>query len=760
MRALRFYFLYLCLASLALKTYSQNRNEHKLYESYAYQDAIKNYKRIVKNNPDDGEALFRLANAYRLNGENQKAEIWFKEAVIYNNLPICKLYYAQVLLSNNKYLEAEEWFLKYGNSAESSFDAINAKKLAAYARNLMENGVDYRPFSIQKTSFNSEELDFSPTYYRDNKIVFASNRKHEKKKLNRKDEWTNENFVDLYYTQKSEENIYTDPILFSDNINSKFHEGPVTFTQDYDTMYFTRSDYDTKKGRGFDKKRNTRLKIYRVVLEGETWGEITSLNFNSNEYSSCHPALSEDGKKIIFASDRPGGYGHMDLYISYYLNGEWSLPENLGPEINTSGNELFPYLHSDGTLYFASDLQVGIGGLDIFKASFNGSKWFNSINLGAPINSSKDDFGFIINKTNTNGYFTSNRSGGGDDIYHFKSDHTLQLIGKVINCNNGEVISGSIVNLMSDETIVDSKFSDKDGKFYFNVPFDKDFLVVASKEGYTICGDCNGEKFVTTKRSKDGNPIEIELPICVENDLNSSAGFNICGVVMNERYAKPLANAKVILTNMCTGEDIEVYSDNLGIFRVTAEKGCDYVLLGSKEKFTSKMDMVPTNIIDDDCTPITLNLNFDESLLPPSLHSNLELTEGMILELHHIYFDLDKYEIRYDAAPDLDTLYNLLVKYPDMKGEISAHTDSRASHEYNFTLSDNRAKSARNYLISKGIHPSRLTTQGYGELRPKNNCLDGIPCSEKQHQRNRRVEFKVTYFNNVLESKEYEYFIK
>ncbi|MEM1136970.1 MAG: OmpA family protein, partial [Bacteroidota bacterium] len=717
-------------------------------------------KKIVKQNPDDGEALYRLANAYRLNGELQKAEIWFKEAVRYNNVPLCKLYYAQVLLSNNKYAESEEWFLKYAASAENSYDAINAKRLAQYAQNLGKNGIEYRPFTIQKVPFNSPELDFSPMYYRDDKIVFASNRKFEKKRLNRKDEWTHENFVDLYYTQKNGENIYDEPILFSENVKSKFHEGPTAFTHSYDTMYFTRSDYDKKGGRGFDKNRNTRLKIYQVVLEGETWGEVVSLPFNDNEFSSCHPALSTDGKTMIFASDRPGGYGHMDLYITHLQNGEWSLPENLGTEINTSGNELFPFLHKDGTLYFASDMKVGIGGLDIFKASFNGSKWFNTINLGAPINSSKDDFGFIINQTNIDGYFTSNRSGNGDDIYHFKLDNTIQLEGIVINCNTGEIITGSMVNLSTNETIVDSKFSDEEGRFYFNVPFDQDFLVSASKEGYTICGDCNGEEFVTTRNSKDGNVIQVELPICVENEANSNKGINICGVVMNEKYNKPLPKAKVILTNMCTGEDIEVYSDNSGKFRLPAEKGCDYVLLGSKEKFSSKMDMVSSEKINDECNPVTLNLNFDESLLPPSLHSNLELTEGMVLELHHIYFDLDKYAIRYDAAPDLDTLYNLLIKYPDMEGEISAHTDSRASHEYNFRLSENRAKAARNYLISKGIHPSRLTTQGYGELRLKNGCTDGISCSEKQHQRNRRVEFKVTYLNSILESKEYEYFIR
>lgn len=644
------------------------------YENLAFQEAIKKYKKIVRKENENGDALFKLANSYRLNGQSIEAEKWFAKAVNYSTLPEARLYYAQMLLANEKYSQASTWFLRYSSIAPNQYDVANAKMMARYCKQIAENGIQGKDIIITPVDFNSEKLDFCPSYWGDDRLIFASNRKESKKK----DAWTSDNYVDLYYVSKDSLNNFSNLTAFSNVVNSIYHEGPSVYDKTSGKLFLTRNDYVDRR-RGYDDKDNTRLQIYSTVATGDDWGELKKLSFNSNEYSCCHPAISADGLTLVFASDMPGGFGGMDLYAAYWEGEKWSAPENLGLKINTAGNEVFPFIHKNGNLYFASNMHIGIGGLDIFVAEQTDiGIWEDPVNLGAPLNSPRDDFGFIIDGNLLTGFFTSNRDGD-DDIYRFvektKTNEEIELIS------------------------------------------------TSRYEGYNNFG----EKYEY-----------------------------ICGKVINDKYNTPLANANVKLYNKCTGEIDSAQTDRYGNFTFPMNVKCDYLVLATKTNFFDNghaFSTIDTAYVTD-CIEMTIPLIFKEEIIP-DISTEIAMQEGMVLELYNVYFDFDKYNIREEASWDLDTLLLLLRKYPEMRGELSAHTDSRGTDEYNIRLSENRAKSAKKYLVQRGIDPDRITTKGYGETRLKNECADGVECSELKHQMNRRVEFRVDYVGGIIKSKEH-----
>jgi len=640
----------------------------KSYTNLAYQKAIKSYLKTLKTSPNDGDVLYKLATSYRLNNETLDAEQYYAKAIVYSEKSDAKLFYAQMLLSNGKYLEAEKWFNEYSNIAPNEHDKKSASEFADFCGKMDKTKKEKPKFEVKPVTFNTESLDFSP-FIAETGVLYCSNKKNPKKKLNQKDPWTNENFVSLYLVGDSS-GTYTDNGLFFNNIENKYHFGPSCISPDGKTIYFTKSNYFEKK-RGTDDNYNTRLSVFYAEKTEEGWDKFRNLPFNSEDYSNCHPAISADDDFILFASDMPGGFGGMDLYIIEKNDKFWSAPINLGEEINTVGNEVFPFLDSENNLYFSSNMHPGLGGLDVFRASFNIEErtWSGPENIGIPINSTRDDFGYVLSKEQTKGYFSSNRKGTDDDIYEF-------------------------------------------------------------------------------------SPIEY-VPSKKTHELNPDKKY-ICGIVINKKYQNPLANAQVTLTNRCTGEFHTVLTDESGSFYFPLDDmPCEYDISGTKEKFEDKLMLISTiDTTFENCFQVTVPLTFIEINVPDRLSGGIKLEEGMVLELYHVYFDLDKYKIRPDGYSDLVVLYELLKKYPDMTGELSGHTDRRNTHKYNETLSYNRAKAAREFLVNLGIAENRILIAGYGETRLKNHCADGVNCSEEEHQRNRRVEFKVIHLGKTLESKE------
>jgi len=674
------------------------------YDHYSYQDAIKQYKRALKKDKNNGQVLFRLANAYRLNGKTADAEQWFAKAVVFYPEPDCKLFYAQTLLSNKKYLKAKQWFDSYSKVAESERDVQLSKEMMVFCQDLNDGNVLEQMYNVQEVNFNGEDFDYSPTFYSDSALVFVSNREVEttkKFKRTKIDNWTGQRYMKLFLATHTGDSKFSEPTKFFTETDAYFHEGPAVFNNKKDIVYYTKN-VNERKSKQVDENHNTRLGIFQSSSQDGKWTEPEPLSITNAEYSIQHPALSKDESFMIFCSDMPGGFGGTDLYISRYEGNTWGVAENLGSKINTAGNEAFPFLDEQDNLYFSSNLLIGFGGLDIFKSMNDDGEWSQPENFGAPINSSKDDFGFAITSDWSRGYFTSSRKGD-DNIYTFEASY-----GMIVQNN---------------------KLTEK------------------------------------KKNGKGSNGVR-------KNGKTSEDKIYVCGTVINEKYKTLLKDANIKVVSLCEGEEIEYVTLEDGAFGFEAPRNCDYVMVATKNNFEEEIAKLSTTGKDaNPCLEVVIELKFKESTIADLLNGDgkggngkggngTQIIDGMVIELKNIYFDLDKYFIRQDASQDLENLYALLIKYPNMRGELGAHTDSRAPHAYNIKLSHNRAKSAVKYLTNKGIAKNRLTWKGYGETQLKNNCPDGVECSEKQHQRNRRIEFKVTYFDGVIYSTEKQNYVE
>ncbi|WP_190810422.1 OmpA family protein [Flagellimonas sp. S3867] len=488
---------------------------------------------------------------------------------------------------------------------------------------------------IKNLAINSKYSDFSPMFHNDSEIVYAS-ALDSSFLTTRRYRWNNQPFLDLYVAKSDNEGEdLNSSKKFSKKINTKYHEASVAFSPDQKTIYFTRNNYGKKLKRG--KNGVNHLKIYRSKFVDGEWTEAISLPFNSENYSNGHPSISPDGKKMYFVSDRPGGYGGTDIYLVDILdNGSFSKPKNLGRTVNTSKKEMFPYI-TENSLYFSSDRNMGIGGLDIYQADYAGDVFGVAVNMGEPINSNRDDFSYIIDKNGEKGYFASNRKGGkgDDDIYSFKLIENLNAISVTIEDDvTGEAISEATVALYNrDKLIVAESKTSPEGTFVFKnlKPFTK-YTVKTFKKGY----------------------FENEAGISTKNNITVS---------INQSLKKL--------------EEIIV-----------------------EEKNVKK------------------------------------------LETETIYFDFDRYNIKRRAADELDKLVEVMREYPDMVIKIESHTDAIGKKAYNKYLSDKRAKSTRDYIISRGIDPVRIQSAiGYGEERLLNDCGNGVRCSRTKHQENRRSEF-------------------
>jgi outer membrane protein OmpA-like peptidoglycan-associated protein len=539
------------------------------------------------------------------------------------------------------------------------------------------------------------------------------------------------------------------------------------------------------------------------------------------------------------------------LYVSYWRGNAWTRPVNLGSEINTAGNETFPYLHSDGTLFYASDGLGGLGGLDIFMATkVNGgldSLWIAPYNLGAPFNTKYDDFGLIINKAQNEGYLSSNRDGGigKDDIYHFKIQNrklqetipteskqfqicvydkstnkrieNAQVFVRQANVSpkNNPTFSNQLNEKGSNLVIKLTPSSEGDNQYLLKIesdnsipspnttnpqgePFTTDEFgvfpyIISARQPYVLEVIKEGYASVTEKfslQSLDGVEefcVGLDKSGDLANNANNPNGNNpnksslfekihpqgtaydpnyspsdftpvnprLAGKVINKEYNRPLPTAIVTLLNRCTGEEETIKLKKDGTFDLTLECGCDYVLKTRKDNFQSLNKVIalsnPENCKKPIAALLAMNPNIDKTgnavvaLGGNTLYEGLK--EGDIIELKNIFYDFDEYNIRPDASKDLDELAHIMGQLPSMEIELSSHTDARASDSYNNTLSNNRAKSAKAYLVAKGISENRIKAIGYGENRPKNNCRDGVECSEYEHQRNRRTEVFVTKFN-------------
>lgn len=615
-------------------------------------------------------------------------------------------------------------------------------------------------------AINSERIEFSPAFYK-NGIVFVSSRK----KWGDVDRSIDETFFDLYYSDLDGLNRPIEPTNFSRTINTDLHEGPCSFNITGDVMFFTRNNY--KDGKQYtDTSGKVGTKIYRAKKGEYDWENIEELAFNSDEYSCQHPSLSSDGKRLYFSSNMPGGKGGFDLYFVEWTRNGWSSPVNLGPEVNTKFNEAFPFTHDSGFLFYASDNKKSMGGLDNFMVDLESEDSWKSIALGTPFNSSMDDFGMLISEEGDFGFFTSNRSEsmGKDDIYSFSFEGGIPFIKEKVEVpsvvlvfdvedksfiNNAEVRSfllksdGGFEDAAVYEVALDNsadeklnfellkkelfsvgepdEFTGKDGKAYLPLVQSKDYIISVMAEGYDPVEIPIEDLFVRKNVQR-----EIVVPM-KKTDCVSVAAY-----VKDKQSGRVLEGIQVEVMDETERKKKIVYSDAEGRVELCLRKLYKYSLKTLAADYnTAEMSLAPLSSEESDIAKLDILFELEKSnteLLAESLK------EGVTIVLENIYYDFDKSAIRTGDALELDALATILKAYPSIEIDLIAHTDSRGKKDYNLFLSEERAVSAKNYLIAKGIQDNRVRAIGKGEEVLRNSCSDGVKCTDLEHQYNRRTE--------------------
>lgn len=761
------YFLY-ALMLLAINSWAQKDTKQqadKAYDQLSYLKAADLYQKLGESGLDEF-AKIRLADSYRLNGDTESAEYWYAQAIQEDAAPEDILHYAQVLQSNNKCEIALNWYNQYRALAGAT--QLIPRAAVTDCANLIFLPKQQVAVANMR-ELNSAHLDYSPIPYKGG-LVFTSTRGKGEDAL--EDTWTKDNFSDLFFAKKINEQSFTEIQLLAGNINGDFHDGTATFNKTGTVMYFSRNN---------DKGKNTNdivdLKIYTATLNNKEWGEVVELPFNDDEYATCHPTLSTDGSTLYFASNRLGGFGGMDLYKSTRTGTYWSVPENLGKEVNTAGNEIFPFIDQGEMLYFASDGLPGVGGLDIYQTHLSNGNWTQPENLGEPINSSKDDFGYSKLNHGEAGYFTSNRAGGlgSDDIYYWSGNlmppPNRQNIITVIDETSNDRISDAMV------TVVEGVYKNKsnipigvgkqvkNGEVASNQPWRQPISFLTDIKGKVQPEVTQGKTYTILIEKQGYAPVKkvvnsydlLRKPEWVI-PLKKRQGLALNGSVIHETYNRMIPNAVVTLFNFCTGEYETTNTDDEGNFAFFLECNCDYEIVAKKERFAE--DKKEYSTLGIDCerekpihSILYLNVTEEAGTSKPVVNTiptppvNIKPTEtlkvGQVITLEDVYYDFNKATIRGDASESLDHLVDLLQQYPSMEIELYSHTDSRGNDQYNERLSQRRAESAVQYIVTKGIARNRLIGKGYGESTLKNDCADGIDCEEWEHQQNRRTEVKI-----------------
>jgi len=518
MRKLYILSLLLCFAV----TFGQTKlkKADKLFKDFYYVDAAKAYEEyLVDNDKPATETVRNVADSYYFTNDNRNALKWYQ-----------KLYELQ---GDNL---TDQYFLRYIQSMKGVMDYAQADKLTKQylakkgdqkqishffnQRRVMDSLAKAKPlYKVKNLDINSDKSDFGTSFYGE-KLVYASSK--DTTKFNEKlYSWNKQPFLSLYVAERNaaDGSLFNEAV-FMPNVMAKYHEATATFSPDLKTIYYT-TNIVKKKKLVVDARQINNLQIIKGKVEGDEMVNPEKVFFDSPKYSVGHPSLSEDGKWLFFASDMPGGYGETDLYVvQIAADGTMNTPVNLGPTINTIGNELFPFFRN-GTLYFSSDGHYGWGDLDVYESKFSaGLNFTEPKNLGSPINSNKDDFSYIIDSSEKYGYVSSNRAGGkgDDDIYSFTKSQPEcnQLIsGLVVNAKSRTFLSEvtiRVYNAVGD--ILTETTTDAEGKYRVTVTCGKKVKLVASKTNFS-----NDEKEVETKNVNDDEIKDVNFELNKYDDL-------------------------------------------------------------------------------------------------------------------------------------------------------------------------------------------------------------------------------------------------
>ena len=590
----------------------------KLFDRYEYVDAANEYLKLTQNGKGDTYVFKQLADSYYAIFNTKEAVKWYAKAVAQKQDAETYYKYAQMLKSEGNYAESDKQMKQFASMVPND---QRAKAFTSNPNYLPTLKGQTKLFDVSKSDISSDKTDFGAVLTNDNSVYFSSARNTSRRNSN----WNEEPYLDLYKATYNSNGTISEAVAVS-NLNTKWHDGPASVSADGKTMYYGSESFNEKEYTKDKAKKSKfgKIYLYKATFEGGQWANSKPLPFNNAAYDVRNPSLSKDGKTLYFSSNMPGGFGAEDIW-KVTINGDtYGKPENLGSKINTEANESFPFITEDNILYFSSNGKEGFGGLDVFKIDLN--KASEVINIGAPINTEKDDFSFTYNTNKKVGFFSSNRTGN-DDIYKADPVCAVQAIAVVKDAKTGTIIEQAKVVLVdAKEKTVGNQTTAVNGKAAFGVNCNTVYSFQVSKQGYES-----------------------------------------------------------------------------GVFGIAKTDGGEVVV---------------------------------EALLTPIMPI---ITEKEVI-LQPIFFEYDKSNITKEGAAELDKLVQVMNEYPTMVIFAKSHTDQRGSDRYNLNLSDRRAKSTVQYLVSKGISKERISGQGFGESEPKATCDN---CTEEQHAQNRRSEFLI-----------------
>jgi len=759
----------------------------KLFAKLKFEKAIGKYTDALSKDADTVYLIQRIADGYRILGNTAEAEKWYaKIADLPQASATTKYNYAEVLRNNKNYTAAQKYYETYAKSVSSP--AVN-EAIGAMDK-IPELNKESPAYKIELLQTNTAKSDYAPAFYEDGKLIFTSNRS---KKTAVYDKW-NLNRYSKIYIATLDSTLKTDKTKLKSKCET--YESSVAFTKTNNELIFSTGSFKKKNTVLQNGKKLPMQQLYSVAMEGNKGKNLTPLTVNG-AYASSQPAVTKDGKTLYFVSDKTGGYGGTDIYVSTRdANGAWSDAKNLGPVVNSAFDEKFPFIAEDGTVYFASNAPGGLGGLDVYKTKAENGQWQKPENLGAPVNSNKDDFSFIIDAANKNGYFASNRDGGmgEDDIYKFAYDESkldYKLVVRVENAYTKNPIPMASLGMDCKTGSPENSLTDKSGERILNLKGGKSCTVEAMSEGYK-----NNSVEVSSKNKNTTVPIPLKPDVIkvVVNIREKGTKESIRDVAVSfTANGMPSVNyatseSGMFETTLPTGSYTVSSPDFASVKGTFSETDVDAATGVVKLDFFIPKEEMAINVpLTANCFSTTITITDlktgEKSEVKPNNNgevrldlkintvyqiehsgktdtiSTVGLRPGMLVEgackfyvgqtwvVHNIYYDFNKWNIRKDAASELDNLVRIMKENPALEIELGSHTDCRASAKYNIVLSARRARSAVEYMVKKGIKGKRILAAGYGETVITNGCVceptNESNCTDPQHQNNRRTEVKV-----------------
>jgi len=466
------------IASMTLSAQnSDTEKADRLFARFEYVDAANEYLKLAEGKKADAYVYKQLADSYFNVFNTAEAARWYAKATETQQDAETYYRYAQMLKADGKYAESNKQMLKFASLAPNDQRAAEFKQDPNYLPKLKSQTklFDEKPLDI-----NSEKSDFGAFLTNDNTLYFATARNKARKNYG----WNEEPFLDLYKSTYNADGTFSEPVPVTE-INTKFHDGPATVSADGNTMYFASESFNEGD---FEKDKAKKLKygqvyLYKATKDGDKWANIKALPFTSKTYSTSSPSLSRDGKTLYFSSNMPGSLGGNDVWkVAVNADGTYGTPENLGKSVNTEGNESFPFITDDNKLYFSSDGRKGFGALDVYVIDLN--RGTEAVNVGAPVNTEKDDFAFSFNTAKNIGFFSSNR-GGDDNIYLATPVCGVEVATLVKDARTGKTLADAKVSILdAKKNVIETKTTLANGEAFYSVDCNKAYVIQVTRDGY------------------------------------------------------------------------------------------------------------------------------------------------------------------------------------------------------------------------------------------------------------------------------------